>query len=261
MSCDEARDILEEYRRGELPPDAVVSLEAHLAGCPRCRRLRETHDAVAALVRRMPRTPAPPSLRRRILEAAGEQRRRLAWLRRPWAAAALAAATVALILAPWLQFRSDGPTDPFERLLQAGVAEHARILLQLQGLAAEVSDPASAFARVRSLTDIDIPQVFAGDEELTLMSARPTMIANRKVAAVVLRDRAWFITTYFAVHGNDLPMPERGRVQIEKYKPYMRQINGFNVIYWKQGEYAYLMVSDLDAPRCRQLFLKMRKAL
>jgi len=261
MNCDEAREVLEEYRRGEVPPDAGLAVEAHLAACGACRGLREAHDALAGLVRGLPRTPAPPSLRRRILEGTGEQRRRFAWLRRPWVAAALAAAAVALILAPWLQFRSDVPGDPFERLLEAGVAEHTRILLQLQGLAAEVSDPASAFERVRSLTDVEIPRVFAGDEDLTLMSARPTMIANRKAAAVVLRDRAWFITTYFAVHGNDLPMPTRGRVQIDRYKPYMGQINGFNVIYWKQGEYAYLMVSDLDDPRSRQLFLKMRKAL
>ena len=28
----------------------------------------------------------------------------------------------------------------------------------------------------------------------------------------------------------------------------MRQVNGFNVIYWKQGDLAYLMVSGLDEP-------------
>lgn len=261
MDCRETREALEEYRRRVLAPDAAAAVEAHLAGCPACRRAREADDATAALVRSLPRPPAPPSLRRRILEGAGERRRRLAWLRRPWVAAAAAAAVVALGLSPWVQFRSDVPTDPFERLLQAGVAEHTRILLQLQGLAAEVSDPASAFARVRSLTDVELPSVFAGDEELTLMTARPTVIANRKAAAVVLRDQAWFITTYFAVPGQDLPMPTKGRVQIDRYKPYMRQLNGFNVIYWKQGAYAYLMVSDLDDPRSRQLFLKMRKAL
>jgi hypothetical protein len=62
--------------------------------------------------------------------------------------------------------------------------------------------------------------------------------------------------------GKDLPAPpEKGRVQIETYRPYMQQIDGFNVIYWKQGEYAYLMVSDLDRSRCQKLFLKMRKGI
>jgi anti-sigma factor RsiW len=260
MECPETRENLEEYRRGELPADAAAEVEAHLAHCPRCRGLREEADAVAALVRALPRTAAPVALARRLARL--DRRRNVAvrWLARPWVAAAAAAIVVAALLSPWLQFRRP-PDELFERLIQGGVAEHTRILLQLQTVAAEVTDPTSAFATLRSLTDVQVPPAFAGDEELRLIQARPTMIANRKAAAVVLRDQAWFITTYFAVHGQDLPMPNAQRVQIDKYRPYMREVSGFHVIYWKQGEYAYLMVSDLDDPRSRQLFLKMRKAL
>ena len=184
------------------------------------------------------------------------------WLGRPWVAAALAAVVVAAVLAPWVQVRPRRGEDPLERLLQSGVMEHTRILLQLQTMAAEVGDPQSAFARVHSLTDVQLPPAFAGDAEMTLLQTRPTVLANRKAAAVVLRDPAWFITTYFAVPGKDLPPPpEAGRVKIETYRPYMRQMEGFNLVYWKQGEYAYLMVSDRDDPGTRQLYLKMRKAL
>jgi hypothetical protein len=56
-------------------------------------------------------------------------------------------------------------------------------------------------------------------------------------------------------------MPAKGRVQIDRYRPYMRQVNGFNVVYWKQQDLAYIMVSGLDREGCQKLFLKMRQAL
>jgi len=262
VDCHDAWEVLEEYRRGELDPGVAAAVEAHLRGCPSCRRLREGADAVSTLIRTLPRSPAPAGLARAVRLLDRPQRGGIAgWLRRPWVAAALAAVLVAAVLAPWVEFRGRRVEDPIERLLQAGVAEHTRILLQLHTLAADVSDPDSVFAQVRSLTDVQLPRAFAGSAEMTLLQARPTVIANRKAAAVVLRDPGWFITTYFALPGRDLPMPTERRVQIEQYRPYMREVDGFNVVYWKQGEYAYVMVSDLDDPGTRQLFLKMRKNL
>lgn len=261
MDCRETREVLEEYRRGELAAEAVAPVEAHLARCAACRRLREETDRLAGLIRALPRTPVPPGLARAVRGLDRPRRGVTGWLARPWVAAAVAAVLVAAVLAPWVQFRERRGDDPVERLLQGGVAEHTRILLQLQALTGEVADPESALARVRSLTDVELPPVFAGDAELTLLQARPTVIANRKAAAVVLRDPSRSITTYFALPGQDLPMPSEGRVQIEQYKPYMGRLSGFHVVYWKQGEYAYLMVSDLDDPGTRRLFLKMRKAL
>jgi anti-sigma factor RsiW len=261
MDCQETREVLEEFRRGELDPAAAALVEAHLGRCDACRRLLQEEAVLASLAGRLTRMPAPPALHRRVRRLGPPRAGYRRWLGRPWVAAAAAAVLVTLLLSPWLSFRRAQPDDPLERFLEGGVTEHTRILLQLQTAPPYVPDPVAAFATVRSLTDVDIPPAFAGDAELTLVATRPTVIGDRKAAAVVLRDAAWFTTTYFAVHGKDLPMPDTGRVQIDRYKPYMRRADGFNLIYWKQGEYAYLMVSDLDDPRSRQLFLKMRKAL
>jgi anti-sigma factor RsiW len=261
MDCRQAREWLEEYRRRELGADAAAAVEAHLAQCAECRRLLEETEAFAGRVRALPRASAPARLGRAVrrLGRTGGVR---TWLGRPWVAAALAAVVVAAVLAPWVQLPARRGDDTLERLLQSGVMEHTRILLQLQTMAAEVSDPQSAFARVHSLTDVQVPPAFGGNPEMTILQARPTLIANRKAAAVVLRDPAWFITTYFALPGKDLPPPpEAGRVRIETYRPFMKQIEGFTLVYWKQGEYAYLMVSDRDDPGTRQLYLKMRKAM
>jgi anti-sigma factor RsiW len=260
MECSHIRPQLEEHRRGELPPDAAALVDAHLARCPACRRLRDEDQALAALVGALDRPPAPAALRRRVERLALPPRGVRAWLARPWVAAALAAVVVAAALGPWVRLGPDRP-DAVEALIQSGVAEHRRILLQLEIGAEAAPDVPQLFERVRSLTDVKLPQVFAGVGELKLVTARPTVIQNRKSAAAALRYPTSPLVTYFVLLGKDLPMPTKGRVQIEQYRPYQRQVDEFSVIYWKQGDLAYLMVSGLDTPHTQQLFLKMRKAL
>lgn len=257
MDCHAARDLLEEHRRGVLGSDQAHAVEAHLAACPACRALRAEADAVAALLRTLPRTPAPGTLARQVHALGGAPpglRGRRAW---PWAAAVLAALVLGAILGPW-GWR--GP-DPVDALIRSGVAEHRRILLEIEAGLAGVPDPAAAFERVRQVTEVPLPPVFAGAEDLRLVAARPTLLESRKSAAAALRYKTAPVTTYFVLDGKDLPMPTEGRVQIDRYRPHMRQADGFNVIYWKQGDLAYLMVSGLDREGCQKLFLKMRQAL
>ena len=213
---------------------------------------------------RLPRPPAPAALVRQV-GALGTRPRRIAgWLGRPWVAAAVGAAVVAAVLAPWLLRRpAERPGDIVDALIQSGVAEHRRILLDLEATPREISNPDAdaVFQRVRSVTTVELPKVFAGTDELHLLTARPTILASRKTAAATLRYRTSPDTTYFVLPGPDLPMPTEGRVQIEQYRPYMREVNGFNVVYWKQKDLVYLMVSGLDREGCQKLYLKVRKAL
>ena len=59
---------MHELLDGELAPDAVVALRAHLAECPPCRmRATRLHRFVSALRRQRMRQPAaPPALRARV---------------------------------------------------------------------------------------------------------------------------------------------------------------------------------------------------
>jgi anti-sigma factor RsiW len=257
--CGHTRDRLEDYRRRALSAEEAAEVETHLADCPACRVRVAQDDALATLIRALPATPAPPALRRRIEEAHRRPGPLAGWLGRPAAAAVVAAALVALGLSPWLQFHSGTAPDPVESLLTAGVSEHRRILLQIPGEG--TSDPGPAFARIYALTAIELPPAFAGGPDLRFVAARPTLIADRKAAAAVLLFGSGSVTTYFAVPGKDLPMPTERRVQIEQYRPYLREIGGFHCVYWKQGDLAYLMVTDLDEADTRRLFLRMRKAL
>ena len=174
-------------------------------------------------------------------------------------AAALAALVVAAVLAPWLR-PAERPGDIVDALIQSGVAEHRRILLELEAGQGAVDDPDALFARVRSVAEVELPKILAGTGELRLLTAKPTLLESRKTAAAALRYPTSPVTTYFILPGKDLPMPTE-RVQIEQYKPHMRQVNGFNVVYWKQKDLAYIMVSGLDREGCQKLYLKMRQAL
>jgi anti-sigma factor RsiW len=263
MDCHETREILEEYRRRELEPERARSIEAHVAGCPSCRAVLAREEAVARLVQALPRSSAPPALVRHV-RALGARRRGLAaWLERPWIAAALAAVLVAAVLAPFVRRPAPSPGDVVEALIQAGVNEHRRILLDLEATPREIPSPEAdgLFQRVRSVTAVELPKVFAGSEELHLIAARPTILASRRTAAATVRYRTSPDTTYFLLPGPDLPMPTEGRVQIEQYRPYMREVNGFNIVYWKQKDMVYLMVSGLDREGCQKLYLKVRKEL
>ena len=263
MDCHETREILEEYRRRALEPDRARAVEAHLAGCPACRAMLAREEAVARLVQAVPRSPAPPALARQVRALGVRRRGVVAWLERPWVAAALAAIVVAAVLTPFVRRPAPSPGDVVDVLIQAGVNEHRRILLDLEATPREVSSPEAdaLFQRVRSVTAVELPKVFAGSEELHLIAARPTILGSRKTAAATVRYRTSPDTTYFVLPGPDLPMPTEGRVQIEQYRPYMREVNGFNVVYWKQKDMVYLMVSGLDREGCQKLYLKVRKEL
>ena len=261
MNCHQTRELFEEHRRRELEPERAAAVEAHLQECPACRAAWAREEAVAALVRALPRLPAPPALARQVRALGGRRRGIPGWLGRPWVAAAIAAVVVAAVLAPWVRRPADRPGDVVDTLIQSGVAEHRRILLDLEAAPREISDPAALFQRVQSVTAVELPKVFAGAGELRLVAARPTLLASRKTAAATLRYKTSPDTTYFVLPGTDLPMPAEGRVQIDRYRPYMRQVNGFNVVYWKQNDLVYLMVSGLDRDGCQKLFLKMRQAL
>jgi hypothetical protein len=47
---------------------------------------------------------------------------------------------------------------------------------------------------------------------------------------------------------------------IETYKPHHRIVSGKQVLYWKQQDLAYILVSDLDQTGLASMFLKVRTA-
>jgi predicted anti-sigma-YlaC factor YlaD len=132
--CGAVRALLPEWKAGLLPREEAVSLEAHLAGCPACRKEQEFLEVLL-----LARPEAPPGLeaqiqarvRQEVLQgASGERNRSVLPFARPrrwipaWALSAAAVVVLALgarlILGPG---GSDATDDPQQVALQEPLPE------------------------------------------------------------------------------------------------------------------------------------------
>jgi len=96
MDCEMLGALLSERRRGELSPDQARALDAHLAGCARCREEAPALDAVLAAVELPPVSIAElEALRARQI---GERPRRSPRSRGWQVPAVLVAAAAAAVL-------------------------------------------------------------------------------------------------------------------------------------------------------------------
>jgi hypothetical protein len=115
LGCDRAEELFFDYREGSLREGEARLLEAHLAGCARCRDLLEAVDTVVAALR--PEAEMEPATDLAARVAARSWRSRPPAVHRPapgllglpWRVQALAAALAVAVTATVLLARSEGP--------------------------------------------------------------------------------------------------------------------------------------------------------
>ena len=206
----------------------------------------------------LPRHAAPPGLRHAV---SGAARPRASV--RPWLSAALASAATALLLflvfIPMLP--RIVPADPVQRMVRSVVAEHTRTLMW--GARRPDVIPA-ALPWLTQESGIGLLRVFAGDERLTFVAAEPVYLEQRRGIALYYRDESGHLVTYAVLPAPGLPMPERQRQQVDRWRPALLHDSGFSVWVWKQGDLACFIVSDLIAdtelPNFREHFVRVRVA-
>ena len=207
----------------------------------------------------LPRWPAPARLRRAVMEALNpvETRPRPSlWL--PPALAALAAAMVMVLwLAPALP---RGTVDPVLYLSRAAISEHARAVLWSDTRPDMLP---ALLPRVMEESGVTLNWVFTGDDDLQLIGAVPTVVEGRRAMSLVYRDRDGHTVVYVIAPGPAVAIPERDRVQIDRWRPLLRKENdGFSLIVWRQAGLVCVMASDLvsegDVGRFKQYFAKVR---
>ena len=73
IRCTEVLDDLSDYLDGELPPDRIRQIEAHLKGCDWCERFGgDFTDAITTLRARLAAPPEPPpEVHGRLMERLG----------------------------------------------------------------------------------------------------------------------------------------------------------------------------------------------
>ena len=210
------------------------------------------------LASELPRHAAPARLRHAVIEA-GRPRTDV----RPWLSAALAASATALVL--FLVFLPMlpriAPADPVQRLVRSVVSEHTRTLMW--GARRPDVIPA-ALPWLTQESGIGLNRVFAGDERLTFVAAEPVYLEQRRGIALHYRDEDGHLLTYVVLPAPGLPMPERQRVQVDRWRPALLRDSGFSVWVWKQGDLACFIVSDMisetDLGAFREYFVRVRVA-
>lgn len=209
------------------------------------------------LAAELPRHHAPAALRAAIVRSLPAERRRPVWLA-PALAALATAMLLLLVFVPLLPTRSP---DPVHRLVRSVAREHTRTAIL--GPRAADAIPA-ALPRLAQQSGITLARVFSGDEKLTLVSAEPVYLEQRRGLALHYRDDEGRLLTYVVLPASGFPVPERGRVQIDRFKPALVRDEGFSAWVWKQGELACVLVSKMDAEQdlgsLKDYFLRVRGA-
>lgn len=210
------------------------------------------------LIEQLPRYPAPPRLREAILAAVAPPPRKFSW----WAPAlsALATALVLTLLGLPLLPRAVEP-DPLRPVVSAVLSAHTRSLIW--GEPRPEAAPA-ALPRVMAETGITLPRFFAGDAETRLINVEPLIVEGRRALALTYQDADAHVLTYLLLPGADMPLPDQGRVTIDRFRPVLTRVDGFSLFVWKQQGLANFLISDMiserDVSRFKELFLKVRLA-
>lgn len=210
---------------------------------------------------RLPRHPATPVLRASIVEALLPGPSRPSWWSL-WLPPAFAAVATALVMLLWIApSLPSASIDPAQLMMRAVLAEHARNILW--GEARSDVVPA-ALPRAMEESGVALSWVFTGDEDIQLINAKPTYLEGRRGIELAYQDAAGHTVTYVIVPGGSVTLPERGRVQIDRWKPLVRKENGFSLIIWRQQGLLCVMASDLvsddDLSRFKQYFVKVRSS-
>lgn len=190
------------------------------------------------LAAELPRYPAPAQLRRAVRASMSARAPRA-----PWLAPALSAMATALALliffVPMLPRLV--PTDPGERLVRAVVSEHTRTLLWGARWGEVVPAVLPELARD---TGVALARALEGDERLTLVAAEPVYVERRRGVAMHYRDSEGHLVSYVAVPLPGFTVPDRDRVQIDRWRPALVRDSGFAAWLWREGDIACVIVSD-----------------
>src|SRR5262245_54530019 len=215
----------------------------------RALRALPRHAAPAHFRSTLAAALTPPSARRFSLSA--------------WLTPAASALAMAMIMLLWI-----APTlppvatpDPLRPLTRAVLNEHSRTMLWGESRPDVVP---TVLPRAMDQSGVSLNWVFTGDDHIRLVNAQPIYLEGRRGMELAYEDADGHTVTYLILPLPALVLPERGRVQIDRWRPLLRKDGGFTMIMWKQQGLLCVLVSDLvsddDVGKLKDYFVKVRSS-
>jgi anti-sigma factor RsiW len=266
VTCDEARERFEDLLHDRLSAAESQSLREHLSECHRCLAELDTAGLIAALIRhRSSYHRAPDHLRQSILREVRRQRRlggRLHdVLHTLWTTPAVLCATTAILvlaIALPLYHRWAVPApDPTIRIVGEAARDYYRLLLNYPPHGTNPAEPSQIQQWFQQTLNFSPAIHFWGNQEIRLLRGYPTYIMERRAACLIFKTGD-AISTLYIFPGADISIPPHNRRHIDGYTPYQATAREQQVLLWRQGELAFLIVSPLASTELDQLFLRIR---
>lgn len=166
-----------------------------------------------------------------------------------------AMAALLLVWAGWLWTAG----DPVARLVDRATAEHREYVEQT--MTAPVADPQVVVRQLQGEVGYPFGPVFPGDSQEHMVAGRVSDLSGRRAVTFIYRDSAGRYTTLFLMPEAGIRIPREGRLRIETFTPYHRELAGRQVYLWPEGTLVCVLVSDLDQAGSASMFLKIRKLM
>jgi anti-sigma factor RsiW len=246
MDCGEVRELLQSFADDELPNEERQAVAQHLQACRECGATLAELQALRQRIKAAKTFAMPAGFDQSIKRAIGLEDRQGAatWGRFPaMAASHIAALALGALVAYGVASRIETRAGISREIVTA----HVRSLLTEQIIQVASADTHTVkpwfMGKITYAPDV----VDLNTQEFPLIGGRVDYVLDRPVAAIVYGRRKHRINL-FVLPADQVP----GTAEIQSTR------NGYNVLGWRQGAFAYFAASDLNAPELQEFASALR---
>lgn len=249
--CGAIREQLLDSIKQRLSATKQARIDAHLETCAECSRIFERERALDRALLQRPAYALPPSLRAKLTAQVTPAKAKPRWARLfALAAPALAAAAVAVLLVARAWYA------PNQALVTEAVNDHLRVVYAEHPIEIESGGIHQVKPWFTGRLDFAPPVSFSGDEEFPLVGGAVGLFVDRKAATFIFKHRLHTISL-FVFRSEGLAFPLHADTPIGRQTAFRVTSRGFNLLFWREGDLGYAVVSDVDPNALARLATKI----
>ena len=195
---------------------------------------------------------APPALRAAVSRALVRPQRRWASLQSALVGAMAASVLIALaFMSGLVAWRA----ATFELLAREVVDDHIRVVLRARSGARGPTDAGEILAAMQPFLDYSVPRPAPGTEQLRLSGGRPSYLQGQPVACFYYGGSGTYASLFVMPVG-------RLREAASRFSsiPAMQERAAHRIAFWRQGAYAYVLVSEAPTDVVMRLVSGLRSS-